>query len=83
MKRKMAKNSRSQQRIFLSLRWYILFISADNVSQISSITISFIINKIGRNLEDGRFTSIKAGNGLDIPVVGLLIAPFEIHGHRV
>ena len=24
-----------------------------------------------------------AGDGLTIPVVGLLIAPLEIHGHRV
>ena len=34
-------------------------------------------------MEDSRFIPIKAGNGLDIHVVGLLIAPFKIYGHRV
>ena len=60
-----------------------MFILANDGSQVLSITFSFFRDNLGRNLEDGTFISFKAENGLDIPVIGILIAPFEIHGHIV
>ena len=83
MKRKIAKTVGATEECSCVLDGKSYWSLANNGSQISSITLFFFRYNLVRNLEHGRHISTTGGNGLDIPVDGLLVVCFEIDGDRV
>lgn len=52
----------------------------DSGSHITSITESFYRNHLQHSLEDANWINLKASNGMNIPVIGLLIANLIVGG---